>query len=331
MTINNDKIAFTDIKSGHKQPRTQAGELREILATLEKRIAKLREISPEDALEILPLFDQANGKLDILEKAGVTTSGEATQLELLLSQFHTKQREFVRKVGGVAAMQQTRQAHQPDESQWWWFIDEAIAKERQSKFIRWIVGLVIAGAILAGLAFAYQQFFAPDPIFQAGIGFQQAAENKLINGEYEAALADVNQAIDRLPDAPELFVMRGVIFEMLEKPDLAEESFVLARLGFDQEDLFYNARAKYYLMAGLPNLAIIDAEMAISINPDSAVNYLFIAQANEMLGNYSKAIEYYEIASEAAERTNNATLTVIIRMQLATLLQQNQIQTTIMP
>ncbi len=321
----------TEIKSGQTQPRTQKGELRDLLKKIENRIARLKDISQEDALEILPLLDQAAERIETLDEAGGSASSEATQLESLLRQFHGKGRSFIGKVGGASALQQARREHQPNESNWWWFIDEAIAQERQSKVKRWTIGFAVVAAVFAALFVVYKQFFAPDPVFQAGIGFQQMAENELIQRQYEDALENVNQAIERLPDAFELVVMRGVILEMLEQPHLAEESYELARRGYDREESFYNARAKYYLMAGLPKLAIADAEIALSINPDSAVSYIYIAQAYEMLGDYTKAIEHYEIASDVAERTNNAPLQVMARMQLATLLQQYSLPTTETP
>lgn len=331
MPTNNDKTAAAETKRSQKQPRTQIGDLRDLLTKLERRIAKLKEISSADALEILSLLDQASNKFETLEKAGGSIGSEATQLESLLRQFQGKRRLFIGRIGGTAVMQQARRERRPDESNWWWFIDKALNQERQSKVKRWIAGLIIWGTVLTVLGVIYQQFFAPDPTFQAGIGFQQTAENNLIAGQFEAALEDVNQAIEHLPNMPELYVMRGVIFEMLEQPELAEVNYELTRDSFEREESFYTARARYYLMAGLPERAIADAQVALSINPDSAVSYLYIAQANEMLADFAKAIEFYEIASEVAQRINNPTLQVMARMQLATLLQQMAAPTAEIP
>ena len=49
---------------------------------------------------------------------------------------------------------------------------------------------------------------------------------------------------------------------------------------------------------------------------------MYIAQAYEIQGDISKALDYYELASETAERTGDPTLQVMARMQMATLLQQ---------
>jgi len=325
MQNENEKTALVAAKSTQNQPRTQVAELRDVLTTIERRIAKLKEISPEDALEILPLLDQARERLDALEAAGGGASSErseGTQFETLLRQLDKKGSTFMNRVGGSAVLKRARQERQPDQSYWWWFIDEDLAQKRQLKIKRWAIGAVIVGALLIVLVVVYNQFLAPDPAFQAGIGFQQTAENKLIQGRYEEALADVEQAIEHLPDYPELYVLRGVLYDVLEQPDLAEQSYILAREKLSKEETFYNERAKYFLLAGLGEPGMADAEMAFSINPDSAVSLMFIAQAHEMLGNISKAIDYYELASAVAERTDNPTLQVMARMQIATLLQQ---------
>ena len=251
MQTENEKTALVTARSTQNQPRTQVAELRDVLTTIEKRIAKLKEISPEDALGILPLLDQAKERLDALDAAGEGTSSEGfarsegTQFESLLMQFDKKGSIFVNRVGGSAALRQARQEHQPDESNWWWFIDENLAQKRQSKIKRRTIGAAIVAALLIVLVTVYNQFLAPDPEFQAGIGFQQTAENKLIMGQYEEALADVSQAIEHLPDYPELYVLRGVIYDVLEQPDLAEQNYMLAREKLSKEETFYNERAKY--------------------------------------------------------------------------------------
>lgn len=322
MATENQKNALVAARSAKNQPHTQVAELRDLLTTLEMRIAKLKEISPEDALEILPLLDQTRERLDALQAAGAGASSEDSQFESLLLQFEKKRPVFLNRVGGPAVLRQVRTERQPDKSAWWWFIDQSLAEERQAKIKRLaIIGTVVV-ALLIVLVVVYNQFLAPSPEFQAGIGFQQTAESQLIAGEYEEALASVNQAVQYLPDYGELYVLQGVIYDMLDQPDLAEQSYRLAREMLDDEEAFYMTRAKYFLLAGRAELGMADAQMAISLNPDSAVSLMYIAQAYEMQGDISKAIDYYELASAAAEASNDPTIQVMARMQMATLLQQ---------
>jgi tetratricopeptide (TPR) repeat protein len=322
MTTQTPKNALVAAMSTKNQPHTQVAELRDLLTTLEMRVAKLKEISPGDALEILPLMDQARERLEALKAAGANASSEDSQFESLLLQLDKKRSVFLNRVGGPTALRQSRMERQPDKSAWWWFIDQGLAEERQSKIKRWAIIGTIVVALLIILVVVYNQFLAPSPEFQTGIGFQQTAESQLISGEYEEALTSVNQAIQYLPDYAELFVLRGVLYEILDTPDLAEQSYRLAREMSADEEAFYNVRAKYFLLAGLAESGMADAQKALSLNPDSAVSLMFIAQAYEMQGDISKAIEYYELASAAAEASNDPTLQVMARMQMATLLQQ---------
>jgi Tfp pilus assembly protein PilF len=322
MPTENQKNAIVAARSAKNQPHTQVGELRDLLTTIEMRIAKLKEISPEDALEILPLLDQAHERLNALKAVGASASSEDSQFESLLLQLEKNRSVFLNRVGGPTAFRKSRMERQPEKSAWWWFIDQDLAEERQAKIKRLaIIGTVVV-ALLIVLAVVYNQFLAPTPEVQAGIGFQQAAETQLIAGEYEEALTAVNQAIQYLPEYAELFVLRGVIYDMLDQPDLAQQSYKLARQMLSDDETFYNTRAQYFLFAGQAEEGMADAQMALSINPESAVSLLYIAQAYETLGDISKAIDYYELASAAAEASNNPTLVVMTRMQIANLLQQ---------
>jgi tetratricopeptide (TPR) repeat protein len=267
-------------------------------------------------------LDQARERLDALKAAGAGASSENSQYESLLLQLEKKRPVFLNRVGGTAALRQSRMEHQPEKSAWWWFIDQGLAEERQAKIKRLaIIGTVVV-ALLIVLVVVYNQFLAPSPEFQAGISFQQTAESQLIAGAYEEALASVNQAIQYLPDYAELFVLRGVLYDILVKPDLAEQSYRLAREMLADEETFYAVRAKYFLLAGQAESGMADAQMALSLNPDSAVSLMYVAQAYEMQGDIAKAIDYYELASAAAEASNNPTLQVMARMQMANLLQQ---------
>lgn len=331
MKTEEQRNAITEARSAQNQPRTQVGELRDILETIEKRIAKLKEISSEDALDILPLLDQARERLDALDAAGGSAGSVGTQLETLLRQFEKRGALFVNRVGGPSALQKKRQAHQPDKRYWWWFIDEKLAQQRQSTMKRRAIGLVIVSAVLVVLIVVYNRFLAPDPAFQAGVGFQQSAENLLIQGQYEAALADVEQALANLPDNPELLVMQGVIYEMLDQPDLAVQSYSRAREILSDEETFYNLSAKYFLMTNLLERSIAEAERALSINPDSPISLLYIGQAHEIMGDISTALDYYEAASDAAELTGDVQLQVMARMNLAQALQRVSIPATATP
>jgi tetratricopeptide (TPR) repeat protein len=312
-------------------PRTQLGELREVLTIIEKRLAKLKEINAEEALEILTLFDQASERLATLETAGVGPSSEVSHLESLLMQFRKRSPLFLRRAGGPSAIRQARQDHSPDEDHWWWFIDETLARERKSTLIRGAAGFLVLVIVLAGVTFIYQRFLAPDPAFTASYGLYQDAEAALIQGDPELALANINEALTNTPNDPELYLMRGITYLALDDPEAAEENFEIARERFESEEFFYIKRAGLYVILGRPDLAIEDADLAIERNPDMAYAYIYRGQAHETLGDLDRAIADYELANEIAERNNNPEIQVVARLHLAQIMQQVGFPTTETP
>jgi tetratricopeptide (TPR) repeat protein len=322
MQTDNKKAALAEAKSGRTPPRTQLGDLRDLLTNIEKHITKLKEIDPEEALAIPSLFDQAQRRLAALANAGVNVGSEESHLESLLRQFHSHDSLFVRRVGGPTVLRQARQAQQPDEDHWWWYVDEALASRRKSTLLRWAVGFLVLVVAVLGFNSIYQRFLAPDPAVQASYGLRQNAENALITGDPQLALENVNEALTYTPDNAYLYLLQGVIYLTLEKPDAAEKSFDIARQKFQDDEIFYAERAGLYAIIGQAELAIEDANTAIAINPDMAYAYIHRAQAYETMGDLSAALADYELASEIAEQTGDAEIQVFARMRLAQLLER---------
>jgi len=321
MPPNLQKDAIATAQTSPKKPRTQVEALRELLRDLELRLARLKESRAGEAMQIPLLLDQAAALLESLHKAGLAAGSEDSYFETITALLYSKRRLFLERVGGAAALERAYPEHQPPTDHWWWHVSEAIAQERRAALRR---ALAVAGAaalllfVFAGL---YQRFWAPDPALQASVEHQQIAENMLLAGRYEEALAEVREALQAAPDNPMLQVLQGVIYEVLEQSKLAAESFELAEEGYTARDAFLSARAGYYLMANQPTLALADAQAAIALDPDSAIGFLRAAQAYEALGDIAHALEYYQFASDVAERVGDAQLLVIARMSLGQLLQ----------
>ncbi len=315
------KAAIVEAQLKIKRPRTPVDELREVLKTLETRTARLDDCSPDEALEMLSLFDLATAGLDRLQDLGMSPGSERSQFETITSQFRKKMALFVRRVGGARAMEDTRHLHQPPADHWWWRVDEILAAERKTKIRRGLRSAGIVAAVLVALAMVYRNFFAPDPALQASMGHQQQAENLLIEEDYENALKEVGEALVYTPDEPGLHILKGVIEESLDQPEAAAASFDNARGGLDNHDDFFVHRAILYLMMGQAERALADSAAALKINPDSVISYLNMGQAYALLEDYPAAIESYQLADETATRTGNTQLQVVARINLAQVLQ----------
>jgi hypothetical protein len=325
--IDPKKNAAAQLKTQTQVPKTRASKLRDILKSLESRLTKLDEITPESALEILPLFDQADQILDELQEGGMTASSERGQLETIFAQFRKKRELFIRRIGGPGVLAQARKDHQPQEDRWWWYVDKSLALENKEKTLRLGRNFGILAVVLLIAGLLYNQFLAPDPAVQASYGHRQQGETSLTEGKFDEALKEIQDAIELTPNFGELYVLEGVILEALERPEEARESYAKAQENIESEDLFHTQRAIIYLMIGNAEQALADSEKAIQLNPDSALSYLNKAQAYEMMGDISKAIDSYEEADEIAQRIGNSQLQAVIRVGLANVYQRISIPT----
>ena len=317
------KAAIVEAKLKMKRLRTPADELRETLKTLETRTARLDDCSPDEALEMLSLFDQAAAGLDRLQDLGMPPGSESSQFETITFQFRKKMALFVSRAGGAQAMEGARNLYQPPSDSWWWRADEILAAERKVKIWRGLRGAGIAAAVIVLLAVIYQNFFAPDPALQASMIHQQQAENSLIEGDYENALREAGEALVQTPDESGLLILKGVIEESLDQPEAASASFDNAReMLIDNED-FYTYRSVLYLMTGQAESSLADSVAALKINPDSVISYLNMGQAYTLLEDYPAAIESYQLADETAIRTGNTQLQAVARINLAQVLQMS--------
>jgi tetratricopeptide (TPR) repeat protein len=314
---NQEKNPAGKLKAQTRKPQTKAEILRDSMKKLDTRIARLSEISPEASLEILSLFDHVNQVLDELGKKGMNLASELGQLETLTAKFYKKQALFVRRIGGTQQLVNARKIRQPTADLWWWFADENLAEDRKQMLFSTLRNFGIVVIVLIIAAVIYKNFFAPDPNIQASYGHLQGGEIALMEGKFEDALFEVQQALAYTPGDPDLYVLQGVIQEALVQPEEAKVSFDTAILKYTQDDHFYNQRTILYLMMDDPVRALADCETAIQINPDSAISYLNKGQAYEILGDIQKAIESYTLADEIAQRTGNAQLQAIIRVSLS--------------
>lgn len=312
----------TKIFSQTKRPRTQLEDLRQILHHLEKTVTRLSDCTPEQALKIPVNFDLALNLIESLDQSGVNIESQTAQFKTISTGFRTRMKAFILKVGGRQALKHAREIHQPQSDHWWWFVDQIWATERRMKFIRRLRNLGILAVIMVTAGIIYNQYFSPDPAIKASFRHQQNAENYFMLGDYENALIETNTALSYTPESTDLLILKGVILDKLGQYEESEESYAKANEFLDQEYLFYVQRSLYYLILEEPELVIDDCEIALELNPDSALCYMRQGQAYELMGNINSALERLELADAAAERLGNAQLQAIIRVNLSNIIQK---------
>jgi tetratricopeptide (TPR) repeat protein len=325
--IKQENITDIQLKTQTQKPQTRLEALRALLKDLENRIARLSELTRQAALEIPGLFDDVDDLIKELQERGSNLSSELGQLKTLSAQFTNVRVDFIRKIGGPQVLAEARRQVEPREDHWWWYADLSLAEENKRKTMRLlrIFGVAIVLLVVAGLV--YNQFLAPDPAFRASYGHQQEAENALMEGNLQTAVAEVQNALTYTPEEASLYVLQGVIQEALGEAGEAETSYETARLLYERADTFYNQRTILYIMLGEPQRALEDTQSAIEINPKSAITYLHQGQAYENLGQIKNAIQSYEKADELAQQSNNVQLQAIIRINLSNAYQRISLPT----
>lgn len=303
-----------------RSAKTPAEALRETMKRLEAQMGKLSFGEEEEAVEILGLFDRADGLMQEIAERGGDLEAERARFNTVTQQLRRKGKTFIKRLGGAEAMRRLRERHDPPPEHTWWFIDVYLAEQRQAQRKETLRIVAIAAVVLAALTGLYQLFLAPDEITRERIRYEQRAERAITEGDAATALTEVDQALTLVPGDPDMLLLKGVILQVLERPDEAEATFEAAKAGLDDPALFYIARAETYQRAGMPAEALEDAEAILALDSTSAIGYFHMGSANAALGNLIEASDNYERASELARAEGNTELEGMARVQLANLM-----------
>ena len=321
----NKRAWFTKTQSS--APQTRAKQLRKVLERLETRVGKLKHSQKDEVLHIPPLLDEAHRLLDELRDKGGNWQPEETRLETITAQLKRKAGTFLHKIGGKEALDDVRAAQAPEASAWWWRLDKFVREKRRQQLRKLGKWGLIAAAIIVLLTLAYRQFLAPSPEMIAALEHQREAENLGYLGQYETALDEVNRRLEALPGDTELLTLKGILLEVQGRDQQAERTFEKVRNQVEQESVFLQIRAQFYLRLDLVDNAFVDAKRLIELAPDDPSGYLYLAMVYDTRGEWQRAVDHYERASELAQTSGEAQLYIMARSRLAELLQNPPVET----
>lgn len=295
---------------------------------LDSQLAKLDKTTSDIAIQVLTGLDRLQERLKEENRSFSESESDDPQLHYLIKRFQSNADTLVTAVGGVDALRKLRSEYQPSTDAWWWHIDEYIKKRNQIRFRRLVIiggGIV---AIFAILVVVYLRFLAPPPEVRQRIGHENKANSLIENSQFQDALDQTNMALEYAPENFSLIVQKGVLLEMLNQPEMAQESYNLALRTDPDKTKFLLERAYAYLKVGQFEKMKADAEELVALNPDSAEGYMFIANAYEIAGDDSKAIQNYEKASTLAEAQDKIELMTTIRVRMGFLMQNFSMPTS---
>lgn len=306
-----------------KEPRaTPMAQLHELLGQLEVHIGKLEHDREEEVCKIPALFDAASTIIAELTQAGAPLSAEMVRFKTVSALFRRKAKIFLRKVGGTKAFVALREERHPEAAQWWWFIDQQVAAQATVRRRRQMKSLLLGALILAVLVGVYVLFLRPDAVTVERMQRQRAAEQLAQAGDIAAALAEVNAALTVAPDDASLLAFKGILQAKLGLEAAAATTFAAAEAAAESREHFFLIQAQIYLVLGMSDAALDNAQAAIATNPQSARGYLYLAQANANMGNLSAAQMQYDEAARLADEAGDVELAAIARVQKAYLYQQ---------
>jgi tetratricopeptide (TPR) repeat protein len=286
--------------------------------------AQLGKIGPgygSQAFELLRQIDTASGRIRFLTEQGNPPKAEIAQLDAIQATLQKEASLLLREMGGAAALREERAKFHVKPEASWWFLDEYLARKKQAGMRQGLLSLGTIAGILIILTIVYQVFFKPDPSVIAGMQAEQDAQQAVAEGNIDQALQLVEKGLEIAVDDPDLLVLKGILLRLQGKEEGARAIEERVKSIIGNEELFYLYRTQALISIGYFELAVADAETAISINSNSAPGYLLKGQSLEQLGQLQQAYEAYQEASRLGELTQDDATTAQARILMGYLLQ----------
>jgi len=301
-----------------RKSSNQAGQLRSHLQSLEDDAFALAKQDKAVVLDYLTRMDAAQSLFDELDtKGGPDLTPESLRFTTLQERLQKKAPQLLDRLDGSSALQAVRPAGAAPDRASWWFFDREVARRRAglAKRIAIIGGAVLILVLIVVILF--NTILKPDPATMLRTQkFQAAMELASTERDYLAALAQIEEALDTLPDDPELLVFKGVLLAELNRSDEAEPLFErVSNLDLEPEFLPL-ARGQILLQLGRADAALEAGQQAVALNPDSAEAWFLTGRAHTVLEQIDLAYEALSKAADLAFEQGNDTLYAIIKINL---------------
>lgn len=303
------------------------GTISDDLDKIEILVGKIGFNTREQTLQVLYSLDVVSAKMSRLEN-GQSLKTARAQYEGILAKLDKEASGFLRDLGGVQVLRQTRSQVNPPKDHSWWYLDVSLAQRRNSSIKRL---LITAGAILVllvVLGFVYQTFLAPAPEVAERYSREQAAGDALIAGDLEKALKEAEAGLLLAPQDAGLLILKGVILDGLGKSGDAQVAFEAAQKVLPNQEEFLITRGQHYSMSNQLDKALSDATDVLRLNPESAQAYLLIGQVYEIQKDYQKALDAYDQAYTISDKQKQYEMAALARMRMAMLMQVMNVQIT---
>ncbi|MBL7199526.1 MAG: tetratricopeptide repeat protein [Anaerolineae bacterium] len=297
-------------------------EFRKEIRAAELLSAKMRPgAQAEDVLELFYLLDRLLEGYSRLNSLGIDLRAETTRLQTLHGLVSHAAPLIVRTLARRGGLDRLRARHTPSIEEWWWYLDRRVAAERARRFRRWLWSATGAAVLFAVLAVLYVRYLRPPEAVRLRHDFVYAAEAQLQKGDYVAALDSFQRALELAPEDPELSLMIGILYELLERPREAAESFARAEASYGDRALALSMRSQRYALLGQFDKSEADALEAVALDEQLALAYWSLGSAYEGQARTLEAIAAFRQCADKARQQEQNELYVIASTRLATLMQ----------
>jgi tetratricopeptide (TPR) repeat protein len=298
--------------------------LNELLDGLEIDVSRVGQGKLDNALKMLVKLDEALQRIESMAQKKLPVKAESAQFDYLVSELEKNASKALHDLGGAKQLDELRRQRPGETDNRWWHLDEIYTDRRRKIFRRILFGIGGIGLLFVVLIIVYNAFLKPDPAVSGKYTHQMNALQMLTQGDYTKAIDEINLALGFSPSDPELLVLRGVTQTKLGHTDQANQDFNAAESKLGNRISFLLFRSQSWISVGDYQKSIADSQEIINEDPSSAEGYYYLGRANELLQNYTAAINAYETASQLANTQGKVELDATIRISLAILMQSTQ-------
>ena len=299
---------------------TPASELRERLDKVERQLPSLDSAT---VAEFLSNLDRIGALFDQLAGDSVDVRSEAGRWDDLQRQITRRAGSIVKAANGAGGYAALRAQNSPGTAPWWQ-LDAMLAARRRRQTRSLLATLAVVALLLAGAAWAYQTWLAPDAETLLLVDSLSSAEQRAAEQDWSGGMAAVESALQTLPDNVELLIWAAVFAERLADEPRAQVYAERAQAQLAGDEASYQIQlGSTRFRAGDIDGAASAAEAALALAPDNAQVHFLLGNVAEARGDIRGAIDAFARAGDLAD-PDNPQLAVVSKMRYGMLLQQLQ-------
>lgn len=299
---------------------TPASELRERLDKVERQLPSLDRAT---VVEFLSNLDRIDALFDQLTGDSVDVRSEAGRWNDLQRQIERRAGSVVKAANGAGGYATLRTQNPPGTAPWWQ-LDATLAARRRRQTRSLLATLAVVATLLAGAAWAYQMWLAPDAETILLVDSLSRAEQRAAEQDWRGGLAAAENALQTLPDNVELLIWAEVFAERLGDEPRAQAYAERAQTLLAGNESSYQIQlGSTRFRAGDIEGAASAAEVALTLAPDNPQVHFLLGNVAEARGDIRGAIDSFATAGDLAD-PDNPQLAVVSKMRYGMLLQQLQ-------